>query len=243
MTDLKVEVAFMGLCLFVTYAGIPGRTVVIPDLSSSTSVVTPRGATCVEPHLAYIAAATKDIASCDMHGNREIMMLGSDQLTIEGIGDPSYEEAVNYTTTIPSMATTCPSFRLAQPLPATATKLKIDKGALSAEIVAGTDERYSVLTVTSERALLTFRATHDGVSRTMVIRPPAQTIRVEIGNRYANGLRDTKVDPLALNHWLGLYSLAAAPVVCDLPKAGSVGTETTIACSNGTYGDAPPASH
>lgn len=241
MADLKVEIAFMGMCMFVTYAGIPGRTVVIPDLSASTSVVTPRGATCVEPHLAYISADTADVVSCDtceVHGKQEVMILGADQLTIDGITDQFYAESPDYQTTVPSMTETCPSFRLVQPLPATATKLKIDKGTLSAG-VEGHDERYSILTVTPANGVLTFRATHGGVTRSMAIRPSAPTVRVRIQNRYANNLRDTHVEPLAMNHWLAYYSLAATPVVCDLPK-GKPDVETTIACSNGRYGDSPP---
>lgn len=236
MGSLKVQIAFMGLCLFAHYAGTPGPTVVIPDFSSSTSVMTPRGATCVESHLAYIAAQTQDIASCDtceVHGNEEIMRLGGDQITIEGLTGDGYSEQPSYNELIPTMKDACPGFRLVQPLPATASTLKIDKGTLSAAKGQG-DERYSILSADLEQPLIKIHATHGNVTRTMTLRPTASVTAISIVNRYANSLRDAKIKPLAMNHWLAYYSLAASPVVCDLPTEGPT-QETTIACSNGNY--------
>jgi hypothetical protein len=232
-----VEITFIGLCLFVQYAGVPGRTVVIPDFSSSTSVMTPRGPTCIEPHLAYIEADKDDVASCDaceLHDGRTmVMFLGGDQLEITGSSDSKFELG-DVSVQVPSITKNCPGFRLVQPLPPSATRLQIDKGTLSTRKMkdpggADTDERITALTLSTADAI-TFEATHGGVTRKMVLKAPGRpSQRVSIVNRGATGFRGQNA--LAANHWLAFYSLSATPVVCDLPIAGAAG-QTTIACSN-----------
>jgi len=137
----SVVITFVGLCLFVQYTGVTGRTVVIPDLSASTSVMTPRGPTCVEPHTAYVEANEADVKQCDACEVVEVekcpkcpaetmmrLHLNGDHLTIVGITDSPYSEATGYNTEIPSITKSCPRFRLVKTLPPTATTLQINEG-------------------------------------------------------------------------------------------------------------------
>jgi hypothetical protein len=136
-----LKIVFLGLCMFVKNAG-GTRTVVIPDISAAVNVMTPRGATSVEPHIAYISAAKADVvwcSGCEMRVDedqqqRQVLHLSGDTVEITGM-DENFTEDKDYEKTIPHITKSCPQFRLT--IPATATTILLRNGALKANCGGG----------------------------------------------------------------------------------------------------------
>ena len=226
-----LSIYILGLCLLAKNGGGAGRTVVLPDISTSVTVMTPRGATCVEPHVAYIEVSYKDVFKCPdcfRHGDKEELDLLGDTVTIAGIAGP-YSEKPGYETFVPHMKDFCPGFRLL--IPPTASTVKITSGVLQ-PLNPDSNVRESLVVVdkiAGEHIVIT--ATRGAVTRTLDLWPTTE--RIDIANRYTNHIKPN-TPALAENHWLAFYTLAKTPVVCDLPNVGS-GVETTSACSNSGY--------
>jgi hypothetical protein len=234
-----LRIVFLGLCMFVKNND-GSRTVVIPDLTAPVSMMTPRGPTCVEPHIAYIAApVAPDNVSCtgcviqkDEKGNDwQVLYLRGDTVTITGLMD-TYDDK-GYDLSIPHITTSCNSFNLS--IPATATTLSFAKGKLraiksDANVVSSVLENKSAGPVKIE-------VRRGAFVQSMTIEPKGATIEIKISNDYAAGhFKDKARFPvLAENHWLAYYTLSTTPVVCDLPSLSGHGAETTAACSNSGY--------
>jgi len=225
-----LSIYILGLCMLAKGDG--GRTVVIPDISASVTVTTPRGATCVEPHVAYIEVDRNDVLSCPdcfTRGDKEELYLHGDAVTIAGIEGPYSEEG--YDTFVPHMKDVCPGFRLS--IPPTASTVKITNGVLK-PLDVKSKVRESLIEVNKVAgAHIVITVTHGSVTRTMQLK--ATTSQVVIANRYMNHLKGNTTPPLSENHWLAFYTLAAIPVVCDLPFMSGPSVETTSACSNSGY--------
>ena len=224
----SVKIVFIGLCMFAQVTG--GRLVILPNVSSPVSVLTPRGATCVEAHVAYIAAkGTVTCEACEIEGGiYRLFLQPGDQIAIEGIIGAGYDDK-GLANDVPKMQKWCPAFRLKRPLPADAITLNINKGVLTAKRPKDTGPWQSTLTVTIDKSIR-FVVTNGSLKRTMEVSSPTM---LEIVNGSVANFHNQKV--LAENHWLAYYSLAALPVICDSPEEGTDRVQTTLACSNSQY--------
>ncbi len=232
-----LKIVFLGLCMFVKNSDRT-RTVVIPDLTAPVSMMTPRGPTCVEPHIAYVAAPA-DKVSCtgcviqkDEKGNSwQVLYLRGDTVTITGLTDPYNEDG--YDASIPHIMNTCNNFNLS--IPATATTLSLTNGKLTTT-KSGQNVISSVLEDKSTGPVK-IEVRRGAFIQSMTIVPKGTTIEIRISNDYAAGhFKDkAKFPVLAENHWLAYYTLSTTPVVCDLPSLSGPGAETTAACSNSGY--------
>ncbi len=245
----QIEIVFLGLCMLVGESGLVGRHVVLPDISTSMTVTTPRGTTCVEPHVAYIAAARKDVVlpceACEpLDDDQLILQVTGHQITVEGLANKPFSDSDGtFGKCVPKLSASCPAFELSKGM--AAATLDITVGDLSGRQTLN-GERSAVWKPATAGGNVVFRATRDGVTRTMTVRP--ETKNVTIANRYANALGSDR-RPLADNHWLAFYAFSRKPVVCDLPApaadcpvlpaSASHGHDpyydTTVACSNSQY--------
>ncbi len=231
------KILFLGLCMFVKNDGLT-QTVVIPDLTAPVSMTTPRGPTCVEPHIAYIAAPAENTtcSGCEILTDEKkvawkVLYLRGDTVKVTGLNDPYKEVGFN----IPRIKTYCRMFSLS--IPPTATTLTLTNGTLSAQ---SDDNGVVTSTLSNENteAAVIFEVRRGVVTETMtVVRHKEGSVEIRIANLYAAGhFKDKKKFPvLAENHWLAYYTLSATPVVCDLPSLSGQGAETTSACSNSGY--------
>ncbi|HXA18341.1 MAG TPA: hypothetical protein VN380_15210 [Thermoanaerobaculia bacterium] len=215
----------------------------IPDITSPVNVMTPRGPTCVEAHLAYISVPDTDevtCVGCEKRVNEKdekmlVLYLKGDNVHITGLTEPFNEKG--YSASIPHIDQYCPNFRLS--VPETATIVPLKNGKLSTRCDDGKcadgHARDSVLAHGHVESV-TIEARHGNVLRSMVIRPKGP-FEITISNRYAVGHFQNKLEfpALAENHWLAFYTLSATPVICDLPVTKGGILETTLACSNSGY--------
>ncbi|HET8775569.1 MAG TPA: hypothetical protein VFP80_17350 [Thermoanaerobaculia bacterium] len=243
----QIEIIFVGLCMFVGESGFMGKHVVMPDIPASITVSTPRGTTCVEPHVAYISASEEDVVrpceSCEPAGNgRLILRVPGHHVTVEGLVDEPFSDSDGtFAKCVPKLRESCPAFK---PSPGiAAATLDITVGDLTGRQTAK-GERGAIWQAATTGGNVVFRATRGGVTRTMTVRP--ETKSVEIGNRFANAFGSDR-RPLADNHWLAFYAFSQSSVVCDLPGPAAdcpvapashdhdPEYDTTVACSNSQY--------
>lgn len=245
----QIEIAFLGLCMLVGESGFEGRHVVLPSIPASIAVNTPRGTTCVEPHVAYISAAEDDVVqpceACEPAGNGQLLLrVTGHHIIIDGLSNKAFKSDETFGKCVPRLPASCPAFELSREI-AGAT-LDITVGDLSGRQTAK-GERSAVWKPETAGGNVVFRATLGGVTRTMTLRP--ETKSVTIANRYANGVGPIRREPLADNHWLAFYAFSRTSVICDLPGPAAdcpvapasashghhPGEDTTVACSNSQY--------
>lgn len=243
----QIEIIFVGLCMFVGESGFMGKHVVMPDIPASITVSTPRGTTCVEPHVSYISAAEEDVVlpceACEPAGKgRLLLRVPGHQITVEGLAKTPFDDSDGtFGKCVPKLTADCREFK-----PSTGTKgatLDITVGELTGSQTAK-GERHATWKPVTAGGNVVFRATRDGVTRTMTVRP--ETTSVEIGNRFANAFGPNP-RPLADNHWLAFYYFSQPAVSCDLPGPAvdcpvapashdhDPEYDTTVACSNSQY--------
>jgi hypothetical protein len=222
MAASTLEIVFVGLCMFMPPESGEGRTVVLPKIDVPTTVETPRGTTCVEPHRAYIAApanAGVECPQCVVVNDKLLLFLSGDTVTLREAaaeakpgGSATWCEDRSFCSEVPKITVACGGF---QPrVPASASKVMLDQGTLAGESVHAGEKRARLHLPRNGVVIIT--ATQGPTVRTMSI--PTTVGEVTVGNQYVNAaVFGARRDPLADNHWLAFYTMAASPVHCDLP--------------------------
>lgn len=227
-----LKIFIVGLCLLAKNEQ-GSRTVILPDVHRSVTVMTPRGAAVIEPHVSYIAAAASDGDNCFacVKTDKEWRLdLNGDNVTIAGI-KCGYLEDQSFEDDVPQMASVCKAFELS--IPISASTFVITGGKLFSNRSEKDRVRESRIEAEKiEGQMIVITATRNGITRIMMLK--STTTQIKIANRYVNHRHDNML-PLADNHWLAFYTLSATPVVCDLPAVTERRWETTSACSNSGY--------